>query len=152
MIVRCPEAAFRWCRTQKDISAPLLMEGPLPNASGCYYHQKTGETFVLGRHVPLDKGLIVISTIHIRTLSDEAEVFSHEWRHHWQLLNGWKYDGKPLQDWGDYDAWAGNVARYFRTSRSERDALHFSIAKAGTDNSMAGPLLDYAPDLYGRSC
>ena len=153
MLVRYPERVFRWCRTQKDISAPPVIEMAAAGFSGQYYPIEHAEVCLGGRHWSLAKGLIVLNTVAISDHHDEADVIAHEWRHHWQFLHGWKYDGKPPinHEWGGGETWRQNVKRYYTTSKSELDAMHFAIAKAGAESPITGPLLDYAPELYGRA-
>lgn len=56
-------------------------------------------------------------------------IVAHEFRHHWQTVRGWKYDGKPSV----IDNTWRSIGRYFAESRSERDAMLYCLAKYPDD-------------------
>jgi len=71
-------------------------------------------------------GIIIVNPIYADNIES---ILSHEWRHHWQLLNGMQYDGI---DWNELDEndYEINVQKYFKESKSEMDALKFQYKHA----------------------
>ncbi len=128
MIVRYPALVLRtYQRTWKDMPVPVVVEAPVEDYGGCYYQPEKGEALICGRHIPTDRGIIVISTMH-----DGGDSTLHQGRrHHWQRTNqgrcvaSSRYRQKWLQELGYWKA----VERYFLTIDTEWDAFCFTLRK-----------------------
>ena len=103
--------------SDKDIPQPAVCLVSGYQAGGCYYHPSQSEVQLGNRFIDAERGILVMD------INSEDDSLAHEWRHHWQFINGWVYDGHQWGSGADY--WT-NLKRYFRTSRSEMDALVFS--------------------------
>lgn len=104
----------------KGLTTPKIAYVDRWDAAGSYYQPEDAETLIGGRWVDLSSGLIVVCN-----QSNEGTV-AHEWRHHWQFMNGWKYDGIgwPPRNMQRASYWE-QIRAYFRRSRSEMDAFTF---------------------------
>ena len=109
-------------KKNKDISLPFVMFDNLPYG-GFYCAPERGEILINEKYYPLDKGLIGID------IGEEdnfvINTIAHEWRHHWQVMNGWELDsiGWNFDNDKPYEQ---KIIKYFRSSRSEMDALRYS--------------------------
>ena len=117
----------------KGYSLPALVFSARRDVGGCYYHPERAEVLLDETHHDLTRGLIVISSVWPELIPSSI---AHEWRHHWQFLNGWQYDGKAW-NWdrvnqANYDA---AIVSFFTQSRSERDALRFERRKSQNDSN-----------------
>jgi hypothetical protein len=102
----------------------------------CLNHKKYKNKFVRKKlcsgefcSLPVYDPIILINT----RLSGRMKraVVAHEWRHYWQFANGWNYDGIPVDDRMFYiDTYWDFVYDYFTKSKSEMDALLFSLEHA----------------------
>jgi len=118
--MRLNSLELNWIRKHdKSISIPEIVFTKL-DVSGCYYAPVRRELLLNETFVPLDKGLILVD------LDDDAaeSIIVHEWRHHWQHLNGQRYDGVSWSFQDDYDK---ELLNYFRYSKQEYDALIFQL-------------------------
>jgi hypothetical protein len=87
--------------------------------SGFYAHPGKYELLIDGRYVDAHFGIIVVG---LDKRIDIPGVLAHEWRHHWQLHNGFEWDHLK---WDASRGWEAGIRKYFRSSRSEMDALTF---------------------------
>jgi len=84
---------------------------------------------------PMNRGIILIYPINKEYFYSNI---AHEYRHHWQYLNGWKYDGRARQSImylknGDIKKF---VEEYYLKSKSELDALMFQHGMYPTKDSQ----------------
>lgn len=100
---------------------------------GLYAQPEKDEIFIDGHFYPMDKGIIVIST---EQGEDIDATLAHEYRHHWQFVNGWRYDG--IGRWANVPGqnYEEKIINYFMQSRSEMDAHLFSMKYAREDYTM----------------
>ena len=102
------------------ILPPVVLSENIPYTSdGMYLFPENVEIMIGEKFYPLDRGLIVISP--------NAEDFhlAHEYRHHWQWMNGWEFDGPG--EWQQRKTYKKSIIDYFMGSRSEMDAHLFSL-------------------------
>jgi hypothetical protein len=125
-------------RRDKQIPLPALVFGSLNGPQGVCYAPWWGEVEVDGVLHGTDKGLIVIDPDEATSV---AATLAHEWRHHWQTMNGWKIAGSN-HDFSDPDTYWGNIRDFFRSQPWEMDALRFELAMAPCE--MAKQFMDAA--------
>lgn len=86
---------------------------------GGYYAPPEKRIFDIGGHeVDGRFGVIAVNSSEAGSI---PATLAHEWRHHWQWHRGIEFD-HVAYDVSDYEASIGN---YFRSSRTEMDALLF---------------------------
>lgn len=123
--LKVPSLETNWLqRSEKWLPQPEVWVSDFETASGAYCYPGIDTRGTVFEAVyPTKAGAIVIVESQNEELGDFEATLAHEWRHHWQFWCGWKYDGNP-----------GALARlpyeqaiycYFRSSRSEMDALLF---------------------------
>lgn len=115
-----PSLELNWLRKDKDISLPSITIEQC-GFSGMYFSPQKDEHLINNTYYPLDKGLIVLNI-------DDADggTIAHEWRHHWQFWNGWKYDSIEFDYTREYRK---EIIKYFTNSNSEIDAFLFELNK-----------------------
>jgi hypothetical protein len=113
----------------KFLPAPKVVFAPVVWCSGYYWHPCGGEREVMGSMHDGRKGLIVVSSAY--SDGDTANTLAHEWRHHWQWCNGVKFDHTEWDSASPLGYW-GAIKEFFRNSRTEYDALMFSLKVAPT--------------------
>ena len=129
-------------KTNKGISLPLVASEKL-NVGGCYYHPYKGECLVGNQYYSLDNGLIVLPPD-----SDDG-VLSHEWRHHWQYMNGYNLQNTDILWHSLKGSYKEKIIKYFLGDKSEMDALIFSLPfSKGIDQEWYEWIRDYI-DLRG---
>lgn len=118
-------------RGHKEIPLPeIIFDVGSQDIGGGYYHPQQNEVLIGKRYFDLYKGLIIINPIY-----DEKFILNstcHEWRHHWQWLNGiggiTKFDAsiqyKPA------------IIKFFSKQFTELDALLFSLKMAPEDTAL----------------
>ena len=114
-------------RPDKQIILPpvVLYENIPYNSDGMYVFPENGEIMIGEKFYPLDRGLIIISPT--------AEDFhlAHEYRHHWQFMQGWEYDGPG--GWQQKGTYKESIINFYMNSRSEMDAHLYSLPWAKKD-------------------
>ena len=110
-------------RSEKSLILPVVVfTEKVTSYGGMYHTPRKGEVLIQEKYYPLDKGLIEIST----HFNDDANSIAHEFRHHWQFLNGWKLqDGIPWDFSFSPENYERNIKLYFTSSKSEMDAFLF---------------------------
>jgi hypothetical protein len=104
----------------KSLLLPRLAFVEMEMRRGGFYRLPyAGEMLLEGRFYDCSKGLIVVNASQPVLF---ARTLAHEWRHHWQTLHGWSYDGIQWDQSLPYDRM---LLRYLRT-RSEGDAFRFA--------------------------
>lgn len=106
--------------SEKGLPVPRVAFAHL-EVGGYYCHPTDEERWVGSRPLDCRRGLIVVDVSE-----DQEEALAHEWRHHWQKMNGWKYDGVGWDCATPDDQYNQRIKEYFQRSRSEMDALLFS--------------------------
>ena len=108
------------CCQDKGIPVPNLVYWD--NGFGGEYFSPRDWCVIDGKWIDAKNGVIVVnpkipSKYH-------AGVIAHEWRHHWQKFNGWKYDGcyKSISDPTNYNV---STRKFIMESKSEFDAVKF---------------------------
>jgi hypothetical protein len=113
--------------SEKDLPTPRVLYVDGVPYGGIYFHPKDEGEVIGQRHIDLSRGALIVSTENFA-----EDTLAHEWRHHWQFCNGWKYDGVNWPPRGleqaSYDA---QVHAYFCGSKSEMDALKWSWRATG---------------------
>lgn len=119
---------LNWVRGEdKSLLIPEVVFEPREDCGGYYLSPWKGEELIGGRFYDRRFGIIVVSSLW----PDGIETtLAHEWRHHWQECNGWRYDGIGWNSPNDYE---DSIRDYFTRSRSEADALRFELRKAKSD-------------------
>lgn len=136
---------LNWIRKQVDKTIPIpeVMFYPLAGASGKYYSPRNTEMFDLdGKPYHMRYGIIVINPRY----SNIATTIAHEWRHHWQHFHGIKFQISPLGVFSKMKFNEGLVS-YFKSSRTERDALRFQYKHAGIHDGWEEILQPILQDL-----
>ncbi|KKL67955.1 hypothetical protein LCGC14_2129810 [marine sediment metagenome] len=114
-------------KSDKDIPLPPVLSSNEEGTAGGYYiPPKKGETLINGLHYPLDKGMIVINDSAYHECPEA--VIAHEWRHIWQIYQGWP-NTKGI-DWFDLDEstpFRQRIVEYFTSNPRELDALFYEI-------------------------
>ena len=121
--------SFGWLyRLDKFLPTPILVFDKDPGYGGYYLDPERTEYQIGDSFYDCRNGIIVVSTLECN-YSAIPNVIAHEYRHHWQFCKGWIYDGigwnSPSDD--EYDI---TLKNYFKSSKSEMDALLFSIKVA----------------------
>ena len=97
---------------------------------GLYLSPETSEVQdYTGKYVYSKYGFIVLSI----NCEREDEIIAHEWRHHWQFMNGWIYDGIGFDVSDETTSYETKIKNYFKQSQSEMDALFFQTKFVGVD-------------------
>jgi hypothetical protein len=113
---------LNWIRNvDKSLVIPEVVFSYDNKISGRYYDPSKDEIEIDGSYYDLDFGLIEISVYS----SDIESTLAHEWRHHWQVCNGWNTDyifKWPLNCCYEYDKC---IFKYFTENKHELDALKF---------------------------
>jgi len=109
-------------RPDKQIILPPVIVVESFHMGGMYCAPEKKEIMLQGKHYSLVKGLIVLVCI---PGGDLDASLAHEYRHHWQIMNGWKFDGREYNN--PNQSYKQNIIRYFLSSRSEMDAHLFSL-------------------------
>ena len=115
---------LNWIRKKcdKTLVMPEVMFHEL-DYGGLYIDPEDCEYYDMDGHpIHAGNGLIIVDTTYPE---DVESTISHEWRHHWQLFNGFKYDGIGWEDGLDGDDYDIRLKKYFTHSRAEMDALKF---------------------------
>lgn len=108
----------------KGISLPLIIfDDSILDYVGFYMSPMKQEILINDRLYPLDYGLIYINdTMDYNSI---VNTIAHEFRHHWQHMMNWKYDGIGWE----LDCnltFEQQIKEYFRNSKCEMDALLYS--------------------------
>jgi hypothetical protein len=126
-----PGMETRWLsRHDRHLPTPSVVYVQGLSFGGLYVPPWHEVQIVEGIEIPPSNG-----TIMIGEWGDEmppAGILAHEWRHHWQQWNGWKYDGIGWNSPADYTT---AIREYFTKSRSEMDALKYETMRASCDHS-----------------
>ena len=129
-----PALETRWlARHDRQLPVPQMMYVENLSVGGYYAQPWPWPQFVEGIEVPPSRGTILIG-IEREILTLEA-VMAHEFRHHWQRWNGWRYDGAPWHPPVDPAQKTAAMRRFFLASRSELDALAHEVRHARDDGS-----------------
>jgi hypothetical protein len=119
---------LNWVRNEdKSLVLPEVHFSDIDNVGGYYIPASDGEVLIDDRYYDKRNGVIVISSQYP---DDIPSVLAHEWRHHWQHFQGWKYDGIGWDSPVNYDA---AIYDYFTQSYSEFDAFRFQCKKAKSE-------------------
>lgn len=110
---------------------------------GVYFSPWDKPQFDYGLEVPPSNGTIVVSTRFIGDDFTEAAVLAHEFRHHWQVWNGWDLSGGYNIGGGDWD---DEMRRYFSVPH-EFDALRFEASVAPCAENLWRMACMMEPDL-----
>lgn len=119
----------RWLHYPKWLPQPMVVVISLAYAwnryAGLYHYPAKEEVLIEGRHYDSKNGIIEIC----ETCNEDTLV--HEFRHHWQLSRGLKYDGVEFDaaTYHNDEAYKKEIVRYFTTSKHELDALLFTVKK-----------------------
>ena len=112
---------------------PQAIEGE--SCGGFYSHPGRYELLIDGSCYDGRFGIIVVATRFGCTFA--RATIAHEWRHHWQIHNGIKFDN---HEWHlpNSGSWEQVIKKYFRESASEMDALLFEhrIARCESNDEM----------------
>lgn len=125
--MRLKSLELNWIRKQdKSLVIPEVIFFPLKSYGGQYMRPQYNEVYDDEGH-PHDMkfGAIIISSLFPDNV---AGTIAHEWRHHWQTFNGWKYDGIG---WHSKSNYYKEIYNYFTKSKSEMDALKFEHRHVG---------------------
>ena len=126
MLVSKPWLTLRWLRPPKDMLIPDIVEcSSLSGAAGLYYSPRP-EAEVNGRCFDASRGLIVVADTDWYAADNTASTLAHEWRHHWQYMNGVVFDSKPFDTSLPYRS---AIVKFFCSSAVERDALRFEYER-----------------------
>jgi hypothetical protein len=120
---------LRWLKPPKSLRLPLIVVCPSPDYWGLQHRVEKGEVLIGSTYYALDRGILQLNP---DAPMDFVAIMVHEFRHHWQSQNGWKYDGiatSPLEEKFRrkgivYPAWEASC-EYFNQSKSEKDALYY---------------------------
>ena len=118
-------------RPDKQIILPPVIITEQAQAGGWYVEPERAQILIDGRCYPLNRGLIAISS---SAEVDLDNVLAHEYRHHWQVMNGWQLDSVGWNAPGL--SYKQKIIRYFSRSKSEMDALLFSLPYATEDQAL----------------
>lgn len=122
-IVKNSSIDLNWIyRKNKQTSLPKLVYiAPHAEYGGFYVAPQYTPYIYEDKEVPANKGVLFV-------VEDDTtgSTIAHEWRHHWQTLNGWilKYDNFDYI-FSDHDIYDAEIVRYFRENNFEMDALRF---------------------------
>lgn len=123
---------LNWLRgIDKEISLPKVVYFESYDYGGIYFHPMDEEIYVEGVYYDCKKGIIIVNTLE-REDREVSATLAHEWRHHWQKVNGWKYDGIGWYS-DEYSDYKADVIEYYTKSISEFDALLFEKKKTKAD-------------------
>jgi len=129
MLVELASLELNWLRRRHDKSIPLprvAIDDSLLY-TGLYCWPCAEEHPVDGELVPLDRGLIVLSTAWIHSDAEAGAALAHEWRHHQQFHAGWRLG--EMAAWNpDGEGYETAIYRYFTENPKETDALLFEMA------------------------
>jgi len=100
----------------------------------CEYYDTDGHPFYAGN------GLIIVDT---RYPEDVESTIAHEWRHHWQLFNGFKLEASDWDVEIDDNDYNDHLIKYFTSSKFEMDALRFQYKYSFIDPSWEELLYQY---------
>ncbi len=132
---KLPALEMRWlARHDKQMPTPtvIYVEG-LVGAMGYYCPPWPWTQTVSGIEVPPSCGTILVD---VRAGDEQAAAtLAHEFRHHWQQWNGWRYDGVPWTPVASLPAWIAATQAFYRGSRCELDALRFQARHVGDELS-----------------
>jgi hypothetical protein len=112
--------------------------------SGIYYSPRYNQIYDDdNRAYDMIYGTIVINSDYSNNFAD---IIAHEWRHHWQLFHGWKFDtfNSTKHVYEDYDNF---IFDYFTKSKCEMDALRFELKYSDIYESWKSILYPYIKDL-----
>lgn len=114
---------LNWIRNvDKSLVIPEVVFSSLSWAGGIYHHPKRGEILIDDKFYSLDYGVIEVP----EKFGGYGPTLAHEWRHHWQHYNGWKFDQSYL--WPEEfnpDEYDSLIVKYFTSNHHEMDALRF---------------------------
>lgn len=107
------------CGQDKGIPVPNLVY--YDNGFGGEYISPRDECVINDEWIDAKNGVIVVNpTVHPKY---HEGIIAHEWRHHWQKFNGWKYDGVyTVFDPSNYNV---TTRKCIMESKSEFDAVKF---------------------------
>lgn len=114
---------LNWIRNvDKSLVIPEVVFSSLDWAGGQCFPPCRDEVCIDGKYYDLKYGLIEIS---IR-FGDYESTLAHEWRHHWQICNGWVYNHEFLWPKTFYNHdYNDMILKYFTLNSHEMDALRF---------------------------
>lgn len=122
---------LNWIRNcDKSLLMPDVIFTKDQRYGGYYLHPYPGEAYIDGHFYTMETGIIVIAEAWPENI---ASTIAHEWRHHWQMMHGWKFDhigwDSTLPNYEE------QLRAYVRKSRSEADAVRFQfkVAPCGVD-------------------
>lgn len=122
-IIKHSSIDLNWIsRKNKQTTLPKLVYIESHSEYGGFYVRPDYYPFVYeGKEIPSDKGILFV----VDDCTTKATI-AHEWRHHWQTLNGWKleYDNFNYV-FSDSDIYKKEIIRYFKENIHEMDALIF---------------------------
>jgi len=109
-------------RKHKQLPACKIIFTDEIRVGGYYVQNPRKERYV--ESIPVYPGSDYIIIGHDCDRLPLESIIAHEFRHHWQFMNGWKYDGLGWAGTKDYDK---EITNYFHYSFSEIDALLYEI-------------------------
>ena len=127
-IIKYSSLHLSWIyKKTKQLTLPKLVYIDEHSEYGGFYANPSYFPFEFeGHEIPCDKGIIfaVESDTCMGTIA-------HEWRHHWQKLNGWdlEYDNYNYK-FSDHDTYDSEIIRFFTDNDFEMDALKFEYTHA----------------------
>jgi hypothetical protein len=112
-------------RKSKQTTLPKLVYIDEHSEYGGFYVEPNYYPFIYqGKEFQADKGILFV-------VADDTyrSTMAHEWRHHWQKLNGWNldYDEFDYDFTGQYKSYKSEIVRYFTENKHEMDALLFEV-------------------------
>ena len=136
---------LNWIRNiDKSLVMPNVIFPSTLKVGGWYSSPEEGQEYIDGCYY--DKCFGIIAVDGNLPEKDHAGVIAHEWRHHWQICHGWKFDGMGEQnlfhliDSVGYDT---AILKFFSKSKAEMDALKFQYKYSGVYESWEYLVHDY---------
>jgi hypothetical protein len=123
--LRYPSLELNWLpnSVRKGLPTPDVIVTDNEDCGGRYWRQGNYEHDLLG-FAPRRRAVIELACI-----ADESTL-AHEYRHHWQTHKLGTLDSVR---WVLGPSYRDSIVRYFRSSRTEMDALLFQVKHASTD-------------------
>jgi hypothetical protein len=138
---------LNWIRNvDRTIPMPEVMYFPFTDAAGRYYNPELGKEIydADGKPFSLKYGVIAVSSKFPELIE---ETIAHEWRHHWQFFNGFKFDVSPINLFKKF-SYEEALIRYFATSKTEMDALRFQYQYSTVHDFWEEILFGFIQDLH----